>query len=85
MTTSDFPRAAARISEGFCALCDSGLGDGAYCITCDVAWTLQGSVSHSPDDIQVFGTAGVLIIPSRKLNRDEIKRLYARPVEPPSL
>jgi hypothetical protein len=32
--------------------------------------------------MQVFGTAGVLIVPSRRLTPDEIKRLYARPAPP---
>jgi hypothetical protein len=75
---SDFPKAAARISEGFCPLCDGRLIE-ANCGDCEVGWSLQGSGSPSPDDVQVFGTAGVLIVPSRRLRPDEVKRLYARP------
>ena len=78
MTLSDFPKAAARISEGFCPLCDRAL-DAAFCVACDVGWSLEGRGSQDPDDVQIFGTGGVLIIPSRRLNADEIKRLYARP------
>ena len=83
MTGSDFPRAAARISEGFCALCGQRLDDDAYCEHCDVGWTVQGSGTPSADDVHHFGAAGVLIIPSRRLAPDEIKGLYARPSSEP--
>jgi hypothetical protein len=59
------------------------IGDGRLietnCDACDVGWSLQGSGSPSSDDVQVFGTAGVLIIPSRRLRPDEVRRMFARP------
>lgn len=57
------------------------MNDEAFCIPCDVGWTLEGRGSKDPHDVQIFGTAGVLIIPSRRLKPDEIKRLYARPAD----
>ncbi|HKY49704.1 MAG TPA: hypothetical protein VJP45_00460 [Candidatus Limnocylindria bacterium] len=84
MSVSDFPKSAARISEGFCPLCDGRMNADAFCVSCEVGWTLEGSGARKADeDVQVFGTAGVLIVPSRRLRPDEIKRLYARPALPP--
>lgn len=82
MTTSDFPAAVARLSEGFCPLCDHDLrthdviafdnSKPVYslrlCDGCDVSWSI---------DTSVVG-AGPQLIPSRKLTPKEINRLYAR-------
>jgi hypothetical protein len=77
---SDFPKAAARISEGFCPMCDGRLDEGAHCGPCDVGWTLRGRGPGTlGEDVQVFGTGDVLIMPSRRLEPQEVKRLYARP------
>lgn len=38
------------------------MNDEAFCIPCDVGWTLEGRGSKDPHDVQIFGTAGVLII-----------------------
>jgi hypothetical protein len=80
VSLSDFPKSAARISEGFCPLCDRRMNDHAFCVPCDVGWALEGSGAHTAgDDVQVLGSAGVLVVASRRLTADEIKRLYARP------
>jgi hypothetical protein len=71
------------ISEGFCPLCERRMNDRAFCVPCDVGWTLEGSGSQAPNAVQVFGTGGVLIVPSRRLDSAEIKRLYSRPSRPP--
>lgn len=73
--TSDFPRAAARVSEGFCPLCDGSMqydvtDDVRSCRRCRVDWSLT-----KLDD-------GRLVIQTdRRLTPPEIRALYARPEE----
>jgi len=78
MTMSDFPESAALIVKGHCPLCEAVLKD-AFCRACNVGWTLHGrGRSAAGDEVQIFGVVGVLIVPSRRLALDEIRRLYAR-------
>lgn len=63
---SDFPRAAARLSEGFCPLCYAYMTV-SYCAKCAVGWNLT-TVDGRP-----------LIVPTgRELTGAECTRLYDR-------
>lgn len=80
--TSDFPKAVARLSEGFCPLCDADLRSEdivgfcgkqpikplRWCDDCGISWAIDTSVPG----------AGPQLIPSRKLKPKEITQLYAR-------
>lgn len=71
---SDFSKAAARMSEGFCPLCGfrmvvapNGEDASATCTRCDVGWSLS-----TLDD------GWLMLAPSRKLTDAELRFLYDR-------
>lgn len=67
MTGSDFTKSAARVSEGFCPLCDDQLErESGTCGACDVRWWFDSS------------TGKPALRTSRGLTKDEIKKLYDR-------
>lgn len=82
MTTlpSDFPKAIARLSEGFCPLCDADLrAEDVVAFQsskpvrvlrwregCGVSWSVDTSLGHPA------------LQPSRVLTKREIKKLYDR-------
>lgn len=66
---SDFPKAIARVSEGFCPLCDQELTKPeGRCETCDVGWDLDTSM----------GASQPMLKPSRSLTAAETKALFNR-------
>lgn len=66
MSSTDFPKSAARASEGFCPLCDRTLAHTGDCLACGVLWGVE----------QVDGR--VVLRHSRPLKADEIKKLHDR-------
>lgn len=66
VSVTDFPRSAARASEGICPLCDRVLVHTGDCMACGVLWgveTVEGRL---------------LLRHSRPLKPEEIKRLHDR-------
>ena len=66
---SDFPKAIARVSEGFCPLCDGDLDQDGKCDTCAIGWGLDTSM----------GASQPMLRPSRSLTPAETKALFNRP------
>jgi hypothetical protein len=80
---SDFHATVARIHTRECPLCGgelTHLDHWARCEPCGVGWAVQGVHDSIPDGAGVIGM-GPQIVTSRKLEPDEIRRLYARPTE----
>lgn len=96
MTLSDFPRGIARVSEGFCPLCDGELEQMPDEIREHALKTFPAQTdalreifvySVCPEDMvgwaldTSMGASQPMLRPSRELTQDEMKRLYNRSEE----